>query len=40
MILLETELPMPAFLFGLLAFGILFILLMITLAVGKGRPHS
>ncbi len=38
--LLETELPAPAWAFGLIAFGLLFILLMITLAIGKGRPHS
>ena len=43
--LLETEaggreLPMPAWGFGLLAFGLLVALLMITLILGKGRPHS
>lgn len=34
------ELPMPAVLFGVLAFGMLLGLLAITLAIGKGRPHS
>jgi hypothetical protein len=42
--LLETEitreLPMPAPFFGVLAFIILLLLLLITLAIGKGRPHS
>jgi hypothetical protein len=40
MIGLETELPIPAIGFGLIALGILVVLLMITLAIGKGRPHS
>ena len=34
------ELPMPAWAFGLVAFGLLLLLLFITLALGKGRPHS
>ena len=42
--LLETEvarqLPIPAWGFGLLAFGLLVGLLMVTLSIGKGRPHS
>jgi hypothetical protein len=42
--LLETEitreLPMPAPFFGVLAFIILLLLLLMTLAIGKGRPHS
>ena len=42
--LLETEvtreLPMPAPFFGVLAFIILLILLILTLSIGKGRPHS
>ena len=42
--LLETEvhaeLPIPAWGFGLLAFGLLVILLLITLGIGKGRSHS
>jgi hypothetical protein len=41
---LETEasrhLPIPAWGFGLLAFGLLLILLLITWSIGKGRPHS
>jgi hypothetical protein len=44
LVLLETEvtreLPMPAPFFGVLAFIILLILLLLTLAIGKGRPHS
>ena len=39
-IALETELPLPPLAFGLIAFGLLLILLAITVAVGKGRPHS
>jgi hypothetical protein len=42
--LLETEasraLPIPAWAFGLLAFGLLLMLLLITWSIGKGRPHS
>jgi hypothetical protein len=42
--LLETEvtrkLPMPAPFFGVLAFIILLALLILTLSIGKGRPHS
>ena len=42
--LLETEvareLPAPAWVFGLIAFVILMALLFITMAIGKGRPHS
>jgi hypothetical protein len=41
--LLETEvhkLPAPAWVFGLIAFGILIVLLFITMAIGKGRVHS
>ncbi|GAA5025175.1 hypothetical protein GCM10023317_71740 [Actinopolymorpha pittospori] len=34
------ELPVPGPVIGLLAFVILLILLAITLAIGKGRPHS
>ena len=40
LIALETELPLPPIAFGLIAFGIFVILLLITLAAGKGRPHS
>jgi hypothetical protein len=35
-----NELPVPDWAFGVIAFGLLFSLLMITLAIGKGRPHS
>jgi hypothetical protein len=42
--LLETEvtreLPIPAWGFGVLAFGMLLILLLITWSIGKNRPHS
>jgi hypothetical protein len=42
--LLETEvgnkLPIPAWGFGLIAFGLLLILLLITMSIGKGRAHS
>jgi hypothetical protein len=34
------ELPMPAWAFGALAFGLLLGLLAITWSIGKGRPHS
>ena len=33
------ELPISPIVVGLIAFGILLGLLMITLAFGKGRPH-
>jgi hypothetical protein len=42
--LLQTEvtreLPIPAPLFGVLAFGMLTVLLLITWSIGRGRPHS
>jgi hypothetical protein len=42
--LLQTEvtreLPIPAWAFGLLAFSMLTILLLITWSIGRGRPHS
>ncbi len=38
--LLETELPMPPLVFGLIAFGLLVLLLVITVVLGNGRPHS
>ena len=42
--LLETEahheLPIPAWGFGVIAFAILIVLLLVTLSIGKGRPHS
>ncbi|MBA3530160.1 MAG: hypothetical protein H0T91_12790 [Propionibacteriaceae bacterium] len=44
LILLETEggheLPFPSWVFGLVAFALLVVLLLITLAIGKGRAHS
>ena len=41
---LETEvgreLPAPPWVFGLIALALLMLMLYITLAIGKGRPHS
>ena len=37
---ITRELPMRAPWFGVLAFIILLLLLILTLAIGKGRPHS
>jgi hypothetical protein len=34
------ELPIPAWVFGLIAFGLLVGLLALTWSIGKGRPHS
>ena len=34
------EFPIPAWAFGLLAFGMLPVLLLLTWSIGKGRPHS
>jgi hypothetical protein len=36
----ERELPIPAWGFGVIAFGLLLALLLLTLSIGKGRPHS
>ena len=36
---ITRELPMPAWAFGVLSFVILLLLLFLTLAIGKGRPH-
>jgi hypothetical protein len=38
--LLETELPFPPLVFGLVAFLLLVGLLVITVVLGNGRPHS
>ena len=42
--LLETEvhreLPIPSWGFGIIAFAVLGIMLLITYSIGKGRPHS
>ena len=35
-----VDLPMPPLAFGLAAFGLLCLLLLGTLAFGKGRHHS
>ena len=37
---LETELPIPPLGFGLIAFGLLVLFMLITLSIGKGRHHS
>jgi len=34
------ELPIPAWAFGVIAFALLVGLLVLTLAIGRGRPHS
>ena len=36
----HRELPIPAWGFGVLAFVLLALMLLITLSIGKGRPHS
>ena len=36
----HNELPAHPVFFGLIAFGLLVVMLLITLAIGKGRPHS
>ena len=38
--LLETELPFPPLVYGLVAFGLLMALLVLTVVLGNGRPHS
>jgi hypothetical protein len=42
--LLQTEtgleLPIPPWAFGVLAFCLLLLLLLITWSIGRGRPHS
>ncbi len=35
-----SELPLPPVAVGILAFGLLAGLLMLTLSFGKGRPHT
>lgn len=35
-----NEIPIPPVAFGLLAFGLLLALLLVTWSIGKGRPHS
>ena len=39
-VLLETEAAIPPIAVGLIAFGLLIALLVMTVALGKGRPHS
>lgn len=36
----ERELPIPAWAFGVLGFVLLLGLLLLTLSIGRGRPHS
>jgi hypothetical protein len=36
----ERKLPIDAWAFGVLAFLLLLGLLLLTLSIGKGRPHS
>jgi len=36
----HRELPIPPLAIGLITFGILLLLLFITLSFGKGRPHT
>ena len=38
--LLATEAAIPPIAIGLIAFGLLIALLVMTVALGKGRPHS
>lgn len=37
---METELPVPPLVFGMIAFLCLLAMLLIVLSIGKGRPHS
>jgi hypothetical protein len=37
---LANELPIPAWGYGVIAFACLSVMMLITLAIGKGRPHS
>ena len=34
------ELPVPTWAIGVLAFILLGLMMLITLSIGKGRPHS
>ena len=44
LVFLETEMenaiPVPPVVFGLIGFGLLLALLLVTWSIGKGRPHS
>jgi hypothetical protein len=35
-----NELPIPQWAFGVLALALLLALLVVTLTLGKGRPHA
>ncbi|WP_168207276.1 hypothetical protein [Microlunatus elymi] len=37
---METELPVPPIVFGIIAFCCLLAMMAIVLSIGKGRPHS
>ena len=37
---IARELPVPPIVYGIVGFAVLLALLFVTLAVGKGRPHS
>ncbi|HEY9289705.1 MAG TPA: hypothetical protein VIP98_00360 [Microlunatus sp.] len=37
---METELPVPPIVFGIIAFVLLLAMMGIVLSIGKGRPHS
>ncbi len=37
---LQTDLPIPSWAFGLLAFVTLLVMMLIVLSIGKGRPHA
>jgi hypothetical protein len=34
------DIPFPPWAFGVIAFVLLCLMLLVTLALGKGRPHS
>jgi hypothetical protein len=37
---METELPVPTVVFGLITFGVLLAMLLVVTSIGNGRPHS
>lgn len=37
---METALPVPPIVFGLIAFVALLVMMAVVLSIGKGRPHS
>ncbi len=38
--LLEAAPHLPGWIYGLIAYGLLILLMLSTLAIGKGREHS